>query len=84
MSQASTGLSHHERSGAAVRDPYFGTAEAAAYLNYSESHFRALARAGKVPRPVRINGKLLWRQSLLDDHMRALAIDQGVIPPAAA
>jgi predicted DNA-binding transcriptional regulator AlpA len=83
MSQAST-LSRHERSGAAVRDPYFGTAEAAAYLNYSESHFRALARAGKVPRPVRINGKLLWRQSLLDAHMHSLAIEQGVLPPNAA
>jgi predicted DNA-binding transcriptional regulator AlpA len=83
MSQASTGLSRHERSGGAVRDPYFGTADAAAYVNYSESHFRALVRAGKVPRPLRIGGKLLWRQSLLDAHMHALAVEQGVIPSTA-
>jgi predicted DNA-binding transcriptional regulator AlpA len=68
----------------ASRDPYLPTNEAAQHLRYSESHFRTLVRAGKVPRPVRINGKLLWRESWLDDHMRALAIEQGVIPPAAA
>ena len=82
MSQASTGLSRHERSGAAISDPFFGTADAAAYLNYSESHFRALVRAGKVPPPLRINSKLLWRQSLLDQYMRALAVAQGVIAAA--
>lgn len=65
-------------------DPFFGTADTAAYVNYSVSHFRALVRAGKVPRPVRINGKLMWRRSLLDAHMRELEIAQGVIPPTAA
>jgi hypothetical protein len=52
-------------------------------VNYSESHFRALVRAGKVPPPIRINSKLLWRQSLLDAYMHELEIAQGVIPPAA-
>jgi predicted DNA-binding transcriptional regulator AlpA len=67
---------------AAQPNPYLGTADAAAHLNYSESHFRALVRAGKVPRPVRVNGKLLWRRSLLDAHMHALEVSQGVIPAA--
>ena len=66
-----------------ARSPYLTTAEAAAYLNYCESHFRALVRAGKVPPPLRINGKLLWRQSLLDAHMHALEVAQGVVSPAA-
>lgn len=74
----------NNRNVAALPDPYFGTAEAAQYYNYSESHFRALVRAGKVPQPVRINGKLLWRQSRLDAHARALEVAQGVIPPNAA
>ena len=65
-------------------DAYLGTPDSAKELNYSESHFRALVRAGKVPRPVRINGKLLWRRSLLKAHMRELEIAQGVIPPTAA
>jgi hypothetical protein len=93
MSQYSTGLSDSER-GAGVKvatvnargppiDPYLGTAEAAAHLNYSQSHFRALVRAGKVPGPVRINGKLLWRRSRLDAHMHALVVSQGVIPSTA-
>lgn len=67
----------------AFPDPYRGTTDAAAFFNYSESHFRALVRAGKVPRPVRIGGKLMWRQSLLDAHMRALEVAQGVIESAA-
>jgi hypothetical protein len=71
MSRTSTG-----------RSPYLGTAEAAAYLNYSESHFRALVRAGKVPKPVRPNGKCLRHQPLLDAFMHDLAVEQGVIPAA--
>lgn len=74
MSQASTRLSER----------HLGTADAAAYVNYSESHFRTLVRAGKVPPPLRIHSKLLWRQSLLDAHMRELEVAQGVIPPTAA
>jgi hypothetical protein len=66
------------------RDPYLETRDAAQHYRYSVSHFRALVRAGKVPQPVRINGKLLWRQSLLDAHMHSLEIEQGVIPPNAA
>jgi hypothetical protein len=66
------------------RDPYLNTNEAADYYNYRISQFRLLVRAGKLPRPVRVNGKLLWRQSLLDAHMRSLEIEQGVIPPNAA
>jgi predicted DNA-binding transcriptional regulator AlpA len=68
----------------ASRDPYLETRDAAQHYRYSVSHFRALVRAGKVPAPVRIHGKLLWRQSLLDAHMRSLEIEQGVIPPNAA
>jgi predicted DNA-binding transcriptional regulator AlpA len=65
-------------------DPYLETRDAAQYFRYSESHFRALVRAGKMPPPVRVSSKLLWRQSLLDAHMRSLEIEQGVIPPNAA
>jgi excisionase family DNA binding protein len=65
-------------------DPYLGTADAAAQLNYSESHFRALVRAGRVPRPVRVGSKLLWRRSLLDQFLRTLEVEQGVVPPPAA
>jgi predicted DNA-binding transcriptional regulator AlpA len=68
----------------ASRDPYLETRDAAQHYRYSVSQFRALVRAGKVPAPVRIHGKLLWRQSLLDAHMRSLEIEQGVIPPNAA
>jgi excisionase family DNA binding protein len=71
----------------ATRGPYLTTAEAAAYLKTSESHFRALVRAGKVPKPIRPygpNGKCLWDESGLDAHMHALAIEQGVITPTAA
>jgi hypothetical protein len=70
-----------------ARSRYLDTAEAAAYLRTSESHFRAQVRAGKVPKPIRPygpNGKCLWDQSQLDDHMHSLAIEQGVIPPTAA
>lgn len=66
-----------------IPDPYRGTAEAAAYYGYSVSHFRVLVRTGKVPRPTRINGKLLWRQSLMDAHKRELEIAQGVIQIAS-
>jgi excisionase family DNA binding protein len=77
MSQAST--VHSRR--------YLTTAEAAAYLNYSESHFRALVRNGKLPKPVRPfgpSGKCLYDKPLLDGHMHSLAVEQGVIPPTAA
>jgi predicted DNA-binding transcriptional regulator AlpA len=66
-----------------TRDPYLVTREAAQHLHYSESHFRALVRTGKVPSPVRISGKLLWRQSMLDQFMHDLAVDQGVIQAAS-
>jgi hypothetical protein len=69
------------------RKRYAGTAETAAYVNYSESHFRALVRAGKVRKPIRPygpNGKCLFDLDLIDDDLRALAVEQGVISPAAA
>jgi hypothetical protein len=39
-------------------------------------------RAGKVPQPIRVAHKLLWRQALLDAHLHALEVAQGVIPAA--
>ncbi|MGY3506648.1 helix-turn-helix transcriptional regulator [Bradyrhizobium sp. USDA 4471] len=81
MSQDSTGLSDYVRRGGPP-DRYLGTADAARYMNYSENHFRALIRAGKVPAPVRVAGKFLWRQSLLDQHMHALEVAQGVTDAA--
>jgi hypothetical protein len=69
------------------RKRYASTAQAAAYVNYSESHFRALVRAGKVRKPIRPygpNGKCLFDLDLIDDDLRVLAIEQGVIPHNAA
>jgi hypothetical protein len=69
------------------RRRYADTAEAAAYLRTSTSHFRALVRTGKVPRPVRPfgpNGKLIFDLDIIDAHMRSLAVEQGVIAPTAA
>jgi excisionase family DNA binding protein len=71
----------------AIRGPYLTTAEAAAYLKTSESHFRALVRAGKVTKPIRPygpTGKCLYSQPQLDELMHASAVEQGVIPPNAA
>ena len=76
-----------ERARATIRAAYFSTAEAAVYLNYSESHFRALVRAGKLPQPMRPygpNGKCLWAQTVLDEFMHASVISQAVIAPTAA
>jgi hypothetical protein len=73
--------SDHEHGAAGIlpiADPFLTAAQAAARLNYSLSHFRALARAGKVPRPIQPGGpggKLLWRQSRLDKYLRTLEAD---------
>jgi excisionase family DNA binding protein len=85
MSQCSIGLSDLEHGTGVHRDAYLETSDAARYLKYSESHFRALVRAGKLPQPVRPGGpggKLLWRKSLLDEHMRSLEAAADVIPAA--
>jgi prophage regulatory protein len=43
-----------------------GARDAAAFLNYSVSHFRTLYRAGIVPPPVKLSGrKLGWKVSTL-------------------
>ena len=66
---------------------YLTTAEAAAYLKLSESHFRALVRGGKLPKPIRPfgpSGKCLYDQPRLDEFMHALAVAQGVIVPTNA
>lgn len=88
MSQASTGLSRHERSAnSGGPSPYLSTAEAAAHLKYSISHFRALVRVGKLPQPIRPygpRGKMLYPRAVLDEFMLALAREQGVVPPTAA
>jgi predicted DNA-binding transcriptional regulator AlpA len=67
-----------------LRDEWLGTTDAAAVAGYSHWRWRKLVSMGKAPKPVRINGKLLWRRSLLDAYMRALEVEQGVIPPTAA
>jgi predicted DNA-binding transcriptional regulator AlpA len=47
-------------------DHVVGTAEAAAYCNFSVSHFRTLYRSGKVPAPIKLSDrKLGWRISTL-------------------
>ena len=54
-------------------DPFYGSAEAAAYFGYSLSHFRALVRAGKLPQPVRIAGRKLALQLPSCIEVRALS-----------
>jgi predicted DNA-binding transcriptional regulator AlpA len=68
---------HHRTT---ARSPFIGTAEAARYLGYSENHLRALMRAGKVPPPIRIAGKWLWRESILDEYLRGLESAAGITP----
>jgi prophage regulatory protein len=48
------------------QDRVIGTAQAAAYLGYSTSHFRALVAQGRMPKPIRLSSrKLGWRVSTL-------------------
>jgi predicted DNA-binding transcriptional regulator AlpA len=65
-------------------DRFLGSAEAAAFFNYSLPHFRFLVKTGRLPAPVRISGrKLAWRQSLLSDFAAAVEAEQQVRPTAA-
>jgi len=69
------------------RKRYAGFAETAAYAGYSVSHLRALVRAGKFTKPIRPfgpGGKCIFDLDVVDAHMHALAIEQGVITPTAA
>jgi predicted DNA-binding transcriptional regulator AlpA len=51
-------------------DRVVGTADAAAYLNYSVSHFRQLYRRKVVPPPIQMSGrKLGWRISTLKAYV---------------
>lgn len=66
-------------------DRFYGSEETAAYFGYSLRHFMDLVRAGKLPQPVRLNGrKLGWRESLLREFAEALEREQLVRPPTAA
>jgi len=69
------------------RKRYAGFAETAEYAGYSVSHFRHLVRTGKFPKPIRPygpGGKCIFDLDVVDAHMHALAIEQGVITPTAA
>jgi predicted DNA-binding transcriptional regulator AlpA len=47
-------------------DCIIGARDAAAYCNFSLSHFRVLYRTGVIPPPIRLSGrKLGWRLSTL-------------------
>jgi predicted DNA-binding transcriptional regulator AlpA len=66
-------------------DRFLGSAETAAFFNYSLPHFRFLVKTGRLPAPVRISGrKLGWRQSLLTEFADAIEAEQQVRPPSAA
>jgi predicted DNA-binding transcriptional regulator AlpA len=59
-------------------DRVVGTVDAAAYLNFSVSHFRALYRNGRAPAPIKLSDrKLGWRMSTLrawvDQHQPVTA-----------
>jgi predicted DNA-binding transcriptional regulator AlpA len=59
-------------------DRIVGTFDAAAFCNFSVSHFRALYRSGGVPPPIKLSGrKLGWKLSTLkafvDQHQPAVA-----------
>lgn len=54
------------------RSRLLDSAQSAAMLNYSLAHFRRLYQAGKLPPPVRINGrKMGWPAGVLIDFMTA-------------
>jgi predicted DNA-binding transcriptional regulator AlpA len=63
-------------------DRILGTRDAAAYLNFSLSHFRVLYRTGVIPAPIRISErKLGWKLSTL----RAwITLHQPVAPRTAS
>ena len=51
-------------------DRVVGTAEAAAFCNFSVSHFRQLYRCGQVPAPIRLSlRKLGWQISTLKAYV---------------
>jgi predicted DNA-binding transcriptional regulator AlpA len=47
--------------------------QAAAYLGISPSLFDMLVKDGRMPRPTRINSRLVWDRSKLDVAFEALA-----------
>ena len=58
------------------RNRLLDSAQSAALFGYSLAHFRRLYKAGKVPRPVQINGhKMGWPAGVLIDF---LAVRQTV------
>jgi predicted DNA-binding transcriptional regulator AlpA len=66
---------------ALAEDRIVGTADAAAFCNFSISHFRALYRTGSVPAPIRLSErKLGWRISVLKAFVaeRAAAHAAGI------
>jgi predicted DNA-binding transcriptional regulator AlpA len=55
-------------------DRIVGTFDAAAFCNFSVSHFRSLYRSGLVPAPIKISGrKLGWKVSTLKAHVDQVA-----------
>ena len=57
------------------RNRLLDTAQSAAMLNYSLAHFRRLYQTGKLPPPVRINGrKMGWPAGMLIDLMASRQI----------
>lgn len=73
-----------ETTSSPVRVEYWDIAQTAAFAGYSDHRWRKLVAKGLVPQPIRIGGKLLWRNTLMVEYMRSLEIEQGVIPPTAA
>lgn len=46
--------------------------QAAAYLNVSPSLFDEMVRDGRMPKPVRINSRVIWDRLKLDEAFSAL------------
>ena len=55
-----------------IHDRIVNTFEAAAFVGFSQSHFRALVRTGRAPAPLRLSTrKLGWRISTLREWVAA-------------
>lgn len=57
-----------------------GRPDAAAYVGISPSKFDQLIEDGRMPRPRRIDGRVVWDRYALDEAFENLPIDQPPNP----
>jgi excisionase family DNA binding protein len=57
--------------------PYLSLAEVAATLKVTRQTIRRYIRIGRIPRPLRPCGKLLWHRETFERWLAAMAQEQG-------